>query len=541
MNVWSWLEAIVTVCVIALSFYLTISELEQPFAKTARKPNRWWILVYGAIPFLTWMCYFLTYFPGKMTYDSFWQWDMAHGIKPYNNWHPILHTWLIQASTLIYNSPASYVSLQIIAVSCVVAYALFVLQRLGMPMPMVMFLDFVYAWNPVNGFYVITMWKDIPFATAILLLTVLFAKITQTEGLWLHRKRNLIILAIVSFLAMALRDNGPEVVVAALVVFILLFRAARSRMLLVSIPVVALYFIFNGPVLNYFHVIKNPLNQALAIPSQQIAATYQHNGKFTPALSAYFDSILPAKNWAKDYNPYTVDPIKHDPAYHSEVIQASFSKYLENWARLLALNPGTFIEAYLNQVAEIWQFHTAQGMDPYFDTGSELQQYPLGLKMMAPTQSETEPVNSMMKQAYRAYVKEMQTTFPGSAVPSYQQYRASAFRAVGPLQTKSKQPAWKPFFDKLYSGVTNTWKNYFTKGALPLFVLLLSLIASIRRFKSRGIIVFAPVLFVIITIAMAMPATDFRYCFSFVFSIPFLVFYGKLSPSTQSGGANETK
>ncbi len=526
-----WLVTLITLIGFALSIYCLLFWLEKPFQTTHYQPKWWWGLIYAIVPALVWFVYLLTYSPGKMTYDSFWQWDMAHHIMPYNSWHPILHTWLIQATTWLYDSPVSYSIVQIVLVSAIIGYALYTLQKLGVSLKWLILIDLIYALNPVNGFYAITMWKDIPFAAFILLLTVLFTKVITTKGEWLRKPIHMVALILVAFIAMNLRDNGSAVVLAALVLFITFVKGARKRMVLVTIPVLILYYLFNGPLMNALHVIKNPLNQALAVPSQQIAATYVAHGHFTPELKAYFDQILPEKNWIQDYHPQTADPIKHDPKYNASVINQSFSTYLKQWVQLLALNPKTFVSAYLNQMAPIWQFHAPinDNVNPYFDSAYDLQNYPLGIMINAPTHNWNDPKPALMKAAYDHYVQ--QTTFASPQLPimSFTDYQKQVNQTVAHLTTKSKLPKLKPILDRAFRMVDKKgYENYFLKGALPLVFLLIGLVASIRRRGWSGIGFYLPAGFVLITIAMAMPAPDFRYSFSFVFIVPFLLLLGKL-------------
>lgn len=523
-----WLVTFLTLWVFAQSFYCLIYWLEQPFAKNLNPTAWWWGILYGLLPALVWCVYFFAYFPGKMTYDSFWQWDMAHHIMPYNAWHPVLHTWLIQATTWLADTPASYTAIQIILVSAIVGYALYSLQSLGVPLIWVILIDLFYAFDPVNGFYTITMWKDIPFAAFVLLLTVLLARILFSNGEWLERPAHMIALILIAFVTMCLRDNGVEVVLAALVLFIAFVRGTRVRMAFVLIPVVVLYFLFSGPLMNAFHVIKNPLNQALAVPSQQIAATYKKQGHFTPKLKNYFDRILPAQDWAKDYKPYTANPIKLDRNYHASVINDSFSAYLENWAKLLELNPVIFVKAYLKQMAVIWEFHKTPRIKPYFTTGDDLQHYGLATKLHvhlpgAHTKSE------QLKKAYQHYVQRTRYASPKLAIMPYQQYKKAVSHALSPLKTKSLLPGVKPVLNRVYRGIQHGgFKNYFLKGAIPGLLLLFVLVAAIRREGWRMIGMFLPVGFVIITVAMAMPAPDYRYLFDFIFTVPFLFLAGKL-------------
>jgi|GEM_PF-2685941 len=527
------LTAVLSIFMIAFTLYLALLELGTPFPKRLLRAQAWqtglgWWAVLSAIPLLGWLPYFLAYFPGKMTYDSFWQWDQAHGITPYNDWHPVLHTWIIQACAWVFNSPASYILLQIAVTCAAVGYAMYVLLRYGMPLWLVVVIDLVYAVNPVNGFFVVTMWKDIPFAAILLVLTVIVFQIVASKGRWLQNLWNLILFIATAFVTMNLRHNGPEAVIASVVVALIALRGVRARLFISLVSMLGLYALFNGPVMTYAHVVKNPLNQALAIPSQQIAATYTYDGKFTPKLRAYFDSILPASHWAADYQPYSVNPIKHDSEYNSAVIQGHLTAYLKNWAGLLVRNPGIFIQSYLNQVAAVWEFHSATGLTPYFDTSASLQSYPLGLQLMAPDKTAKGPFSTVVRQSYEAYVKTLASQFPGVEPKTYAQYYKAAQAAVKPLQSRNLFPGARTLLNKVYWRIQHTWTNYFTKGAIWLFLLVLSLVGTWSRQGFRGVVPYLPAVFLLITVLMAMPATDFRYSFSWIFPVPFLFFAGKL-------------
>ncbi|MBX6353458.1 MAG: hypothetical protein IRZ10_08980 [Thermoflavifilum sp.] len=510
---------------VSFTVYLALEELTQPWVRNTRPCARWWGILYAVIPIAGWMPYFFAYFPAKMTYDSFWQWAQAHHITPYNNWHPILDTWIIEATSKLYNSPASYIVLQIIVMACVVAYALRFLQTMGMPQWLVLTLDFFYALNPAIGILAITMWKDILFAALILFFTTMVAKMVHDPS-WLSPWRHVLLLIVVCFLVMNMRQNGPETVLASLVVLTLILKELRWRLVAVSASVLALFLAFNGPVLRYYHVIRNPLNEALAIPTQQIAATYKYGGTFTPELKAYFNRILPADHWVKDYNPYTVNPIKWDPQYRSSVITDNFPAYLRNWAHLLVLNPGIFIRAYMDQTAEIWQFSSPSQMRPYLDTPLNLQDYALSVRIRASSHAANPTI--MIKESYMHYVSTLRSFHTSQPLPTYAEFTEGIQRTLEPLHTNSRFADLRSRIDWVFQQMAVTWQNYFVKGAIPFFLLILSLVASIRRFGSRGLAVYLPAIFVVVTLAMSMPATDFRYQFGFAFTVPFLLFYPKL-------------
>ncbi|RFU66839.1 DUF6020 family protein [Bacillus sp. V59.32b] len=522
---------ITSTLIISFFFYLLISELQQPFQKEVTKPNFFWFTIYTLIPIISWSRYFLAYYPGKMTNDSFWQWSMAHGVKPYHSWHPILHTWWIEATTWIYNSPATFIISQIIVVALIVGYSLYILQSLGTPKILVITLSLLYAFYPINGYYMVTMWKDIPFAAFILLITAIFTLIVRTNGKWLDKKSNIVLLILASFITMNLRNNGFLALLAAFVILIIFMKAIRKKTIFTLISILVIHFIFNGVIAKSFHVIENPLNQALAIPSQQIGATYKFNGQFTPELKSYFNQILPEENWKKKYNPYIVNPIKHDPLYNPKVIDEDFGRYLKNWAKLLQLNFDIYVKAYLDQTSVLWRFYSPEGYKVYVNSTTDIEDYPLKTRVLFSETSLNKfyynPKESVIENGYTLYKSEAEGNLPAKDILSYSEYKKSVSKSLINLKSESKQENWKKEFDQSFYNLINYKMNYFAKGAIPMVLLLLAVVSSCIRNGKKGLIVFAPALFLLLTVAIALPATDFRYTFSFIFSIPFLILYGK--------------
>ena len=89
-----------------------------------------------------WVVYLLAFWPGILTEDSIEQWtDMTSGvIRGYHSpLQTILH-WLLAATTLL------------------------------------------VAALPANGFIVVTLWKDVPYSIALLMITALTLRLARSGG-----------------------------------------------------------------------------------------------------------------------------------------------------------------------------------------------------------------------------------------------------------------------------------------------------------------------------------------------------------------------
>ncbi|MHC5291444.1 DUF6020 family protein [Listeria welshimeri] len=519
---------IATFFVITAFVLLLIQELKMEYKiKKQYKPKWTLFALFSLIPFLVWMMSFLAYYPAKMTFDSYFQWGMAHGIRQYSEWHPMLHTLWIQITSFIYNSPASYIFSQIVVVSLIVGYAIYTLVKMGARIWLGIVISIGYAIYPVAMIYSATAWKDFPFAAFILLFTVLILKTVQTNGEWLKNWWHFAAFILVAFICINLRNNGIMIVVASLVFLLIFMKNFRFIIGGILVGTLGLNFLFSFVMTNGLHAHSNPLNQALAIPSQQIGATFYNDGDFTPELKEYFTSILPEENWKKDYNPYTVDPIKHDAEYDASVIENDFGLYIKNWFKLLTHNFGIYVGAYLDQIAVIWQFDSPEGYKVYFDTPADIQDMRYDVKAFAKFFPDGLSEEEMNKLGYENYQKEYKAATGKKAI-SYGEYKERIKDSTNPLISITKSAGIKKVTDNIYTKTTVEWQNYLLKGAIPLFFLMIAIASVCFQSSKKRLLIFVPVLMAILTIAVAMPATDFRYCYSFVFTVPIVFFATKL-------------
>jgi len=464
---------------------------------------------------------------------------MSHHIKQYNDWHPFLHTALIELSSTIADTPATYIILQVVFAVSVIAYALWTLQSFGAPRWVTIALTLAYAAYPASAFFSVTMWKDFPFAYLVLLTTTMFAWIVRTRGDWLRRPGAVVALSLTCFATMHIRSNGLPAILLALVVAVVFLRPVRRRLALITGALVAAHLAWSGILLPRLHVLGPPATEALAIPTQQIGATYARAGVIAPEVGAYFNRILPAERWRAGYRTDITDPIKNNGLYRDEVIAESFPTYLANWARLLADNPSIFIRAFLDQTAALWQY-TPSPPDArvYVGTSTELQDYSIHRRLLQRTSTAFPPFGTHADAIGLLYLEYN----PHGCAPADQSCRPAdrsdcfgepacvtrtdfAIRTLAsqrPLATSPLSQKLKAAYDTQYEHLSTDWQGPLARGAIPLFLLVLSIVIALRRQRLRAL-VFAPAIWVALSVAAAMPATDLRYAYGWIISIPFLL------------------
>jgi len=213
-----------------------------------------------ALPsFIVWFIYLLAFWPGSMSPDSLLQWkQVLHG--HFEDWHPAFHTMNIWLLTRIKLSPAIVAITQIIALGSTIGWALGVLQRYGVPKTVLWFTSLLFALWPVNGFMVITLWKDIAYSIALLVLAIYVFEIVMQKGAWLAQFKNWFFLGCILALVSLYRHNG--VIPAFITVVFLFFFFAKYWKGIVFAATLALliYAGIRGPLYNVLDVKRgNPM------------------------------------------------------------------------------------------------------------------------------------------------------------------------------------------------------------------------------------------------------------------------------------------
>ncbi|MCM1136001.1 MAG: DUF6020 family protein, partial [Clostridium sp.] len=138
---------------------------------------------------LCWLPYFLYQYPGIMTPDSVNQFEQVLHLIPYSNHHPWMHTLLIG---FFYNIGLKLTGSMLVALSlytffqmCLLAgsvcYFINTIKSFRVKPSVCFCTTLFYALVPYHAVFSVTIWKDIPFAAAVMmfgcsLLRLLFEK-----------------------------------------------------------------------------------------------------------------------------------------------------------------------------------------------------------------------------------------------------------------------------------------------------------------------------------------------------------------------------
>ena len=312
-----------------------------------------WIII-----FVSWIPYFLNYYPGITTADSANQIYQSLGLSNLVNHHPLFHTLLIGIGMNIgkligdYNFGIAVYSLcQMLVSSAIFSFAIYYMAKRKVDIRVRILTLVFYACYPVNGLYSITMWKDIPFAIAMLIFTIMLTEISISRERFLQSKLSNVLFVISIILVILLRKNGIYVVILTIpFLFIFAFKNYK-KLIVISCVIIAVYAIWEGQIFSILNVEDGSIREALSIPLQQFARMSK-NDNLTVEEKNEIYKFLPVENLGKLYVPILSDNVKKH--FDDEAFKNDKIGFIKLWVKLCIKYPRTALESFLCNSYGYW-------------------------------------------------------------------------------------------------------------------------------------------------------------------------------------------
>lgn len=461
--------------ILLLYSYTGDKEVLRPLLLQQKSPLRFWERHTAGCCFflclLCWLPYFLYLYPGVMTPDSVVQFEQVLGIQEYSNHHPIVHTLLIK---LFYRIGMLFTTNRTIAISfytvfqmCFMAfsvsYFIKTLRLFHIRCGICYAITLFYALVPYHAVFVVTIWKDIIFAGTVLIFSCCLLRLIQKIT------PSVCLLFLLSGIMVCLfRSNGWYGFCLCFPFFLFYFRKHAKLMFPTLFAILAVALIIKYPVMDNAGVIQPDFIESLSIPTQQLAAVICNDRELTKEQLALIENVVDL-TYIKDlYNPIFADNMKElVRAGNQEYLIAHKKEFLKLWFSVGLTYPGDYLKAYVDQTYG------------YF--------YPDCFYLVA----EAEGISgSHLGVSHTPIIR-------------------------GPLVIKTKEIAIKlgsmlPIYSLLFSMGVIFWAMLFCIGN-----------AFIRRERSK-LVCYLPSVALYLTVMIATPvATEFRYVYFMVFSLPF--------------------
>lgn len=301
---------------------------------------------------ICWLPYYIIYYPGILTSDTISQLNMISGTIPFTNHHPVICTLVIglpyKLMSLITGNSTLAVGIttliQMIIMAGIFSYAIMFLKKKNVSQRYQLITLLFFALFPINGFYSITLWKDIIFSGLILLLIIEIIKLIDNKDNL--KIKNTISFIIISILCMLYRSNALYMYLLFIFMTFIIMHKYWKYFIKSFTLILVIYFVITGPVFSLFKIIKPSSSEYIAIPLQQIGRMAYKDVEFTKGETKLLNDLIGVENLKESYNPQIVDSIKFNKNYNVDAFNNKKKEYLYLWLNLCRKHPGIATEAY---------------------------------------------------------------------------------------------------------------------------------------------------------------------------------------------------
>ena len=338
------------------------------------------LFVFATVSIIDLLYLFFAVYPGILTTDSVTTIAQALGDQAYNNTMPFWHTVTVQffvklglaAFGNMNAAVACFHVVQILFVAACMAFVVVTLYQLRVPAWFLVAVYAVYAFQPHNIVYAVTLWKDIPFAAATALFLASFYRVLKNVGGSKMVNYTAFLVGALGF--SLLRTNGWYAFLVTVAIMFFLLRRKNKRLLIIMTAVLVFCWILIGPVLSVLGVGETNLVEAFAIPMQQIARIITEGRNLTAEETWLLGEIFWLDKVPQMYDPLTVDPIKFETFRYDQVpfILDHAAEYFRLYLSLGMRYPGDFLKAWIDETKGYWNggyffwIYTLQmGSNPY--------------------------------------------------------------------------------------------------------------------------------------------------------------------------------
>lgn len=420
---------------------------------------------------LCWLPYYLYLYPGVMTPDSINQLEQAVGLIGYSNHHPFAHTMLFSLfyhigyfmTGSMVSAVALYTFFQMCFLAFGVCYFLRTLERYRVRRAVLILFTLFYALVPYHAVFSVTVWKDIPFAAAVMLFGCSMLRMLQRCG-----AAELAMFVCSGVMICLFRSNGWYGFLLCVPFLLSAYRRQAKKLFPAIASILLAASIVRYPVMTALHVAQPDLIESLSIPTQQIAAVLCHDRPLSDEQRALIEKVIDTRYIKELYSPGFADNMKElVRAGDQEYLAQHKAAYFRLWVQLGLAYPADYLQAYIDQTYGYW--------------------YPDVLYTTADIEGVSE------------------TTLPVAHTPLI----------GGPVVVKAKEIALKmgnilPLYGLLWNMGAAFW------------LLLFGVANAFVRQEKAKLVCYLPNLALYLTVMIATPvAADFRYVYFLIFSAPF--------------------
>jgi hypothetical protein len=255
------------------------------------------------LPMLLWLAAF---FPGLMSADSLVIWQQATE-GGWRDVHPPIYTAAMWVSAHTVDSPVLLTLAQSWFLAFGIVSVALACIRAGANRRLVIVVTAILACTPMVGSFAVTLWKDIPFTAAFLLvgarlIDLAVARLRADRAAQLLALRGVAIWAVVMTV---LRQNGILVIGLTLLVMVLALPGLRARIALVLLLCVLVLGGLRAVVYPALGVDPPPVNVELfSVLHDVTAVAAEDSGALDAEDTALLERAAPIEEWTTSFRDF---------------------------------------------------------------------------------------------------------------------------------------------------------------------------------------------------------------------------------------------
>ena len=370
--------AIIYATLRSLCYLFDMSGKKASLGKVGRFVDKHILLVGFCVIFVGWMPWILLNYPGSGCPDSVLQFKQFFGDASWGAGHPPLSTvimgslfvlgeWLVDANFGFF----LYCFMQTVVGAWIFSLSMKKLYDMGISMKWCALGIAYFAFTPFWGTYAQWVEKDLFYAEIVVLQLICTIDIMVKKEC---SRKDAILLAITSLLAVLLRNNGIYAVLPTLILMAIAFKGlSRKRIVVLALT---LFVIYKGVMEGLYPALgiqKVSALESLSIPFQQTA---RYVCEHTEEVTEYEKEVLD-REFGYDtmflYDPIISDPIK----IHFRCVD--LGEYWKVWGQMFVKHPETYVAAAINKcygyIAPVAQNIEAWIQQKYYDYQMEMGIY----------------------------------------------------------------------------------------------------------------------------------------------------------------------
>jgi hypothetical protein len=340
-----------------------------PTGVVRETPRRFGALYY-ALPMLgVSLAMVLIFRPAIMTSDSMDQWAQATAGQ-YSDWHPFYHTLAIHALRKVWDSPTFVALFQASALAFACGWLISAVQQATQaPRWSGWIAAVLCAVCPLLALTSVTLWKDTPYAAAIIALTAAAISLVYRGTPDPGKPWGFLGILALAVVAMLLRHNAPPSVVATLVVLAMLLPGRRRALAGLGTLAIIAFVALLGPIRHALDV--QHMDAKFALAAHHIAAHLAVGERPTGAEAAALLKRIDPTDDDWRYNCATVDPTIFNRAFDGALASHRSSELIAIWLDLAAKHPLTELRHIACVGSLVWSANGAPRPDGHLYISSE--------------------------------------------------------------------------------------------------------------------------------------------------------------------------